>query len=45
MVAAVLGEAAFSRLCRYGIRLLGAKYDVDAYEEEGAAQAAMEMEE
>ena len=33
VVAAVLGEAAFSRLCRYGVRLLGAKHDVDAYEE------------
>jgi hypothetical protein len=33
VVAAVLGEAAFNRLCRYGIRLLGVKHDVDAYEE------------
>ena len=33
VVAAVLGEASFYRLCRYGIRLLGARHDVDAYEE------------
>ena len=33
MVAAVLGEATFNRLCRYGVRLLGAKHDVDAYED------------
>ena len=33
VVAAVLGEATFSRLCRYGVRLLGVKHDVDAYEE------------
>ena len=35
VVAAVLGEAAFNRLCRYhdGVRLLGVKHDVNAYEE------------
>ena len=30
VVATVLGEAAFNRLCRYGVRLFGARYDVDA---------------
>ena len=33
VVAAVLGEAEFNGLCRYGVRLLGVKHDVDAYEE------------
>ena len=33
MVAAVLGEATFNRLCRFGVRLLGVKHEVDAYEE------------
>ena len=33
VVAAVLGEAVFSRLCRSGIRLPGGRYEVDAYEE------------
>ena len=32
VVAAVLGEATFNRLCRYGIRLLGVNHDVNAYE-------------
>ena len=32
MVTAVLGEATFNRLCRYGVRLFGAPYDVDRYE-------------
>lgn len=33
-VAAVLGEEAFGRLCRRGIRLPGGRYEVDAFEEE-----------
>ena len=33
MVAAVLGEATFNCLCRYGVRLPGANHDVGAYEE------------
>ena len=33
VVAAVLGEVTFNHLCRYGVRLLGVKHDVDAYEE------------
>lgn len=33
VVAAVLGEAVFSRLCRGWIRLPGGRYEVDAYEE------------
>ena len=33
VVAAALGEAAFNRLCRYGVRLFGARYGVDACEE------------
>ena len=33
VVAAVLGEATFGRLCRYGARLFGVRYEVDAYEE------------
>ena len=33
MVAAVLGEATFNHLCQYGIKLLGVKHDIDAYEE------------
>ena len=34
VVAAVLGEAVFNRLCRSGIRLPGGRYEVDAYEED-----------
>ena len=34
MVAAVLGEAIFNRLCRSGIRLPAGRYEVDAYEED-----------
>ena len=33
VVAAVLGEASFNRLCRYGVKLLGVRHEVDAYEE------------
>ena len=33
VVATVLGEASFNRLCRYGARLLGARHDVYAYKE------------
>ena len=33
VVAPVLGEATFNRLCRSGVRLLGVRHDVDAYEE------------
>ena len=33
VVAAVLGEAVFNRLCRSGARLFGRRYEVDAYEE------------
>ena len=33
MVAAVLGEATFSRFCRCEVRLFGVRYDVDVYEE------------
>ena len=33
MVAAVLGEVTFSRLCKSGARLFGRRYEVDAYEE------------
>ena len=29
----VLGEATFNRLCRHGVRLFGARYKADAYEE------------
>ena len=32
-VAAVLGEATFSRLCKSGIHLFGRRYEVEAYEE------------
>ena len=32
-MSAVLREATFNRLCRYGVWLHGAKHDVDAYEE------------
>ena len=34
VVAAVLGEAIFNRLCRSGIRLPAGRYEVDAYEED-----------
>ena len=30
VVATVLGEAAFNRLCRYGVRLFGVRHDVNA---------------
>ena len=33
VVAAVLGEATFGRLCKGGVRLLGRRYEVDAFEE------------
>ena len=33
VVAAVQGEAVFNRLCRYGVRLFGVRYEVDVYEE------------
>ena len=33
VVAAVLGEAIFGHLCRYGVRLFGVRYEVDTYEE------------
>ena len=33
VVAAVLGEATFGRLCKSGIRLLGGRYEVDTYGE------------
>ena len=33
VVAAVLGEATFSRLCKSGIHLFGCRYEVEAYEE------------
>ena len=33
VVAAVLGEATFSRLCKSGIHLFGRRYEVEAYEE------------
>ena len=33
VVAAVLGEATFHRLCKGGVRLLGRRYEVDAFEE------------
>ena len=33
VVAAVLGEAAHGRLCKSGVRLLGRRYEVDAFEE------------
>ena len=35
MVAAILGEATFDRLCRSGVRLFGHRYEVDAFEEAG----------
>lgn len=39
VVAAVLGEATFGRLCRAGVRLLGRRYEVDAFEEAGRPDA------
>ena len=33
VVAAVLGEVTFSRLCKSGAQLFGRRYEVDAYEE------------
>ena len=33
VVAAVLGDATFSRVCRSGIRLFGRRYEVEAFEE------------
>ena len=33
MVAAVLGDATFSRVCKSGIRLFGRRYEIEAYEE------------
>ena len=33
VVAAVLGDATFSRVCKSGIRLLGRRHEVEAYEE------------
>ena len=39
VVAVVLGEAAFSRLCKGGVRLLGRRYEVDAFEEAGRPDA------
>ena len=33
VAAAVSGKATFNRLCRYGVQLFGARYDVDTYEE------------
>ena len=33
VVAAVLGEATFCRLCKSGLRLFGRRYKVDAFEE------------
>ena len=33
VVAAVLGEATFGRLCKSGVRLFGRRYKVDAFEE------------
>lgn len=33
VVAAVLGEATFGRLCRSGVRLIGRKHEIDAYQE------------
>ena len=33
VVAAVLGEATFGRLCRHGVSPFGARYEVRAYEE------------
>ena len=34
VVAAVLGEAVFNRLCKSGVRLPGGRYEVDTFEEE-----------
>ena len=34
VVAAVLGETVFNRLCKRGVRLPGGHYEVDAFEEE-----------
>ena len=33
VVAAVLGEATFGRLCKSGVRLFGCRYEFDAFEE------------
>ena len=33
VVAAVLGDATFSRVCRSGIRISGRRYEVEAFEE------------
>ena len=33
VVAAVLGEATYGRLCKSGVRLLGRRYEVDTFEE------------
>ena len=33
VVAAVLGDAAFGRVCRSGVHLLGRRYEVEAFEE------------
>ena len=35
VVAAVLGEATFSRPCRHRVRLFGVRYEVNAYEKIG----------
>ena len=35
VVAVVLEETNFDRLCRSGVRLLGRRYEIDAYEEAG----------
>ena len=39
VVAAVLGEATFGRLCKAGVRFLGRRYEVDAFEEAGRPDA------
>ena len=39
VVAAVLGEATFGRLCKSGVRLFGRRYEVDAFEEAWRADA------
>ena len=33
VIAAVLGEATFGRLCKSGVQLFGCRYEVDAFEE------------
>ena len=33
VIAAILGEATFGRLCKSGVRLFGRRYEVDAFEE------------